>query len=176
VPLINAEQHDQPPPSIAEAQRQLEAAEHAERERVEEAKRAAAEQERQVDELRERAAGVVAEVERVVGDAVTFAANNPATTSRRARPIARAWLHGLLGDSAELTPSQNRAAGMVADQGAAQLLAAAEFAATRLDTLISMENEAFLTEADDAVQQLDRLEVEAWGGFVRRLQEIAGEV
>jgi hypothetical protein len=65
---------------------------------------------------------------------------------------------------------------MVADQGTSALLAAAELAASRLESLTEMGSDAYLTESDDTIRRLDQLEVEAWGGFVRRLQEIAGEV
>jgi hypothetical protein len=116
-----------PPPSVQAARQQVAEAEQAEHERAEEAKKAAAEHERQLSELREHAAGIVAEVERVVGDAVRYAVDHPATTSRRARPYARAWLHGTFGDTVDLMPPQNRVVAAVNDRATERLMSSGPF-------------------------------------------------
>jgi hypothetical protein len=162
------------PPSVAEAQEILDAAQAAAKEqakhRAEEERRAASE----LKNLQRRAEGDVTAVEVVVERALVDAKQLASTRPPRfLRTYARAYLHGTAQRPGELAPPETTLAD--ADRAAGVLLDAARGAAAVHGRLCDPLGEVFLPEGDDLAVRADDAECTAWHAFVNRVKAIASE-
>jgi hypothetical protein len=163
--------------SVERARVELQRAEEADREHKQKAERQREEERRQRDELIKAADGVAAGVREQVEAALAFAEENPPQPTHHARSVARGYRRGVLVAPGELMPTAETQVAAI-DPALAQLFAAAQEAANRLNYFCNPTNDAlpvWLGPDDEPIREMDRLETLAWRQFTRRIRVIAAE-